>query len=93
MKTKRKRNYVQIDNEKRKIFIELVVSSQRSTKQVNSYFYIINKTNIYVLKKIANEVGINYPIAKVIMKIFRQEGRIEKKPKKNFTNQVILMFL
>lgn len=39
----------------------------------------------------AKEAGINYCTAKVIMRIFREEGRVEKKSK-NFQKNVLMFF-
>lgn len=39
----------------------------------------------------AKEAGINYSTAKVIMRIFREEGRVEKKSKK-FEKRVLVLF-
>lgn len=47
---------------------------------------------MHSIKKIAKEVGINYSTAKVIMKIFREEGRLEKKYKRSFKKKVFIFF-
>lgn len=47
---------------------------------------------IFFLGKIAKETGINYSSAKVILKIFRKEGRTVKKTKKIHKKQVHIFF-